>query len=447
MNKQAQIKEGKPMQNSRRSFLKQLGGITGAAIVANSFFDPRLVKTVEAAAAKIAHLPPAAVASDENFWFTVQQAFSTTRGIINLNNGGVSPQPKIVQQAMVRYNEFSNEAPAYTMWSELGPRRETIRSKLGELAGCSSEEIAIVRNTTEALETIIFGLDMNRGDEILTTNQDYPSMMRAWRQREKRDGIVVKTVSIPTPPDDVSQITQALEKGITKKTKFIMVSHIIFLTGQITPVKEICDMAHDRGIEVIVDAAHSFAHLDYKIPDLDCDYFGTSLHKWLCAPFGTGMLWVKKEKIENLWPLFAPENPKSNDIRKFEALGTRSFPIELAIGEAIHFHNGIGSKRKEERLRFLKNYWAEKVSKFPKVKMITSLQSVQSCGLSNFSIEGMEPAKICDYLFNNHKIFTVPINHEEFKGVRVTPHVYTTLEELDYFVEVVEKIVKKGIAG
>ncbi|UCE05748.1 MAG: aminotransferase class V-fold PLP-dependent enzyme [bacterium] len=435
------------MLNSRRSFLKQLGGITGAALVANSFFDPRMVKKVEAAAAKIAHLPPAEAATEEDFWFQVQQAFSTTRGIINLNNGGVSPQPKIVQQAFVRYNEFSNEAPAQTMWNVLGPRRETIRSRLAQLAGCPAKEIAIVRNTTEALETIIFGLDMNQGDEILTTTQDYPSMMRAWHQREEREGIVVKTVSIPTPPDNISQITDALKKGITKKTKVIMVSHIIFLTGQITPVREICDMAHDRGIEVIVDAAHSFAHLDFNIPDLGCDYFGTSLHKWLCAPFGTGMLWVKKEKIEKLWPLFAPEHPNSNDIRKFEALGTRSFPAELGIGEAINFHNGIGSKRKEERMRFLKNYWAEKVSKFPNVKMITSLQPVQSCGLGNFSIEGIEPAQICDYLFNKHKIYTIPITHDEFKGVRVTPHVYTTLEELDYFVEVVRKITKERIPG
>ncbi len=435
------------MLNSRRSFLKNLGQMTGAAIVASSFFDPRLVKKVEAAATKIAHLPPLEAATSEDFWFQVQQAFSTTRGIINLNNGGVSPQPKIVQDALVRYNEFSNEAPAHTMWGILGPRRETIRSKLAELAGCSSEEVAIVRNTTEALETIIFGLDMNRGDEVLTTNQDYPNMMRAWRQREKRDGIVVKTVSLPTPPENLSQITAALEQAITKKTKVIMVSHIIFLTGQITPVREICDMAHSHNIEVIVDAAHSFAHLDYKIPDLSCDYFGTSLHKWLCAPFGTGLLWIKKEKIEKIWPLFAPEDPKSNDIRKFEAMGTRSFPIELGIGEAIHFQNGIGSKRKEERLRFLKNYWAEKVSKFPKVKMITSLQPVQSCGLGNFGIEGIEPGKICDYLFNKHKIYTTPIVHEEFQGVRVTPHVYTTLEELDYFVEVVEKIAREGISG
>lgn len=435
------------MLNSRRSFLKHLGGITGAALVTNSFFDPRMVTQVTAAAAKISHLSPAEAASNEDFWFQVQQAFATTRGIINLNNGGVSPQPKIVQQALVRYNEFSNEAPAHTMWGILGPRRETIRSKLAELAACSPEEIAIVRNTTEALETVIFGLDMKPGDEVLTTNQDYPSMMRAWQQRARRDGLVVKTVSIPTPPEHVSQITTALEKGITKKTRVIMVSHIIFLTGQITPVREICDMAHQRGIEVIVDAAHSFAHLDYEITDLGCDYLGTSLHKWLCAPFGTGMLWVKKEKIEKLWPLFAPDNPQSNDIRKFEALGTRSFPTELGIGEAIHFHNGIGSKRKEERLRFLKNYWAEKVSQFPRIKMITSLQPQQSCGLGNFSIAGIEPGKICDHLFNNYKIYTTPIVHEEFNGVRVTPHVYTTLDELDYFVEVVEKIASAGIAG
>jgi len=433
------------MLNSRRSFLKQLGGITGAAIVANSFFDPRLVKKVEAAAAKIAHLPPAEAATEESFWFHVQQAYTTTRGIINLNNGGVSPQPKIVQDAMARYNEFSNEAPAQTMWNVLGPRRETIRSKLAALAGCSPEELAIVRNTTEALETVIFGLDMKQGDEVLTTNQDYPSMMRAWHQREKREGVVVKTVSIPTPPENVSEITRALEKGITKNTKVIMVSHIIFLTGQITPVQEICELAHAHGIEVIVDAAHSFAHLDFKIPDLGCDYFGTSLHKWLCAPFGTGMLWVKKEKIEKLWPLFAPADPKSNDIRKFEALGTRSFPAELGIGEAIHFHNGIGSQRKEERLRYLKNYWAEKVSTFPGVKMNTSLQKQQSCCLGNFSIKGIEPEKICDYLFNKHKIYTVPIKHEEFKGVRVTPHVYTTMEELNYFIAVVEKIATRGI--
>ncbi len=433
------------MNRSRRTFLNHLAGLATGTLVAGLFYDSSSAKQVAAAASKIAHLSPSAAAQQEDFWFQVQQAFSTTRGIINLNNGGVSPQPRIVQEALVRYNEFSNEAPAHTMWNVLGPRRETVRSLLAELSGASAEEIAIVRNTTEALETVIFGLDLRPGDEVLVTDQEYPSMMRAWRQRQKRDGIAIRSVSIPTPPAHLSQITEALKQGITPKTRVIMISHIIYLTGQITPVREICDMAHSRGIEVIVDAAHSFAHLDYKIPDLHCDYFGASLHKWLCAPFGTGMLWVKRDKIEKLWPLFAPEEPNSGDIRKFEALGTRSFPSELAIAEAIHFHNGIGPKRKEERLRFLKNYWAERIRQFPKVKMLTSLDPEQSCGLGNFTIEGFDPGKICDHLFNKYKIYTTPIVHERFRGVRVTPHVYTRLDELDYFIDIVKKIATEGI--
>lgn len=432
------------MQNSRRNFIKQLGVFAGA-VAANACFNPGLISEIEAATSKFAYLSPEKIASEEDFWFHIQRAFTNARGIINLNNGGVSPSPKVVQEALVRYNEFSNEAPAHTMWNVLGPMRETIRTKLGQLANCDSEEIAICRNTTEALETVIFGLPLKAGDEILTTNQDYPSMMNALRQREKREGIIIKTVSLPTPPENLQEITKILEKAITKKTKVILVSHIIFLTGQITPVREICDMAHERGIAVIVDAAHSFAHIDYKISDLHCDYFGTSLHKWLCAPFGTGMLWVKKEKIETLWPLFAPADPHSSDIRKFESLGTRSFPTELAIGQAIHFHNGIGSKRKEERLRYLKNYWAERVSTFPGTGLVTSLAPEQSCGLANFYIDGIEPGALTDYLFKKHKIFTVPIGHDEFNGVRVTPHVYTTLEELNLFIDVIEKVARKGL--
>ncbi|MEI6816167.1 MAG: aminotransferase class V-fold PLP-dependent enzyme, partial [Bacteroidota bacterium] len=295
----------------------------------------------------------------------------------------------------------------------------------------------------EALETVIFGLDLKAGDEILTTNQDYPNMMNAWNQRVKRDGLKLTTISIPVPPKDLSEIVDAYRKAITPKTKIIHVSHVIFMTGQIMPVREIADMAHEKGIEVICDGAHSFAHLDYKISDLHCDYFGTSLHKWLCAPFGSGLLYVKKEKIEKLWPLLgAPKDFSTTDIRKFEHLGTRSFPIELAIGNSIDFHNGIGSKRKEERLRYLKNYWAEKVGRFPKVKFNTSLMDNQSCAICNFTIEGMEPAKIHEELFSKYKIYTTTITHDEFKGVRITPHVYTKIKDLDFFVSAVEKIAK-----
>lgn len=429
------------MITTRRRFLKHVSGI-GGAVIATTFFDPTFISKIEAAVTKIAHLPPEQVAQNEDFWYTVQQAYTASTNIINLNNGGVSPQPLVVQDALDRYNRISNEGPAYFMWRVLGQGRETIRTKLAKLAGCSPEEIAINRNTTEALETIIFGLNLNPGDEVLTTNQDYPSMLKAWRQREKRDGVKLKTISLPVPPEDIQEITHLFEKAITKKTKIIMICHIIFMTGQILPVREICDMAHKRGIEVIVDAAHSFAHLDYKIPDLHCDYFGTSLHKWLSAPFGTGMLYVKKEKIKKIWPLFATDNPHSDDIRKFEALGTRSFPAELAIGHAINFHNGIGGKRKEERLRFLKNYWANKITALPKVHLNTSLQPEQSCGLANFKIDGVEPHEIVNRLLKKYRIYVTQMIHDEFKGVRVTPHVYTTLQDLDLLVEAVGQIIK-----
>jgi len=429
------------MKSDRRTFLSQLGAI-GGALAATTFFDMNQISAIEAATRNIAKLSPLQAAEDEDFWYTVQQAYTSSTNIINLNNGGVSPQPLVVQDAMDRYNRIANEGPAYYMWKVLGQGRETIRTKLAKLAGCSPEEIAINRNTTEALETVIFGMDLKPGDEVLTTNQDYPSMMKAWRQREKRDGIQLKTVSIPVPPEDIQQITEIFQKAITPKTKLIMISHIIFMTGQIMPVRKICDMAHEFNIEVIVDAAHSFAHLDYNIADLHCDYFGTSLHKWLSAPFGNGMLYIRQENIKKIWPLFASEDPLSEDIRKFENLGTRSFTSELAIGPAIQFHNGIGGKRKEERLRFLKNYWAQQVVSISGVRLNTSLQPEQSCGLTNFSIDGKEPDEIVNRLFKDYQIFTTQIVHDEFKGVRVTPHVYTTLNDLDLLVNAINQIAK-----
>ncbi len=430
------------MKNDRRNFIKQAGTLTGAAATI-SLLDMLSFENVKAASSRIQNLSPKDAARDEDFWFTVQQAYTVSSEIINLNNGGVSPQPLVTQNALDRYVRICNEGPAYYMWSVLGNGRENVRNKLAELAGVSAEEIAINRNTSEALETVIFGLDLKAGDEILTTNQDYPNMMNAWNQRVKRDGLKLTTISIPVPPKDLSEIVDVYRKAITPKTKIIHVSHVIFMTGQIMPVREIADMAHEKGIEVICDGAHSFAHLDYKISDLHCDYFGTSLHKWLCAPFGSGLLYVKKEKIEKLWPLLgAPKDFSTTDIRKFEHLGTRSFPIELAIGNSIDFHNGIGSKRKEERLRYLKNYWAEKVVRFPKVKFNTSLMDNQSCAICNFTIEGMEPAKIHEELFSKYKIYTTTITHDEFKGVRITPHVYTKIKDLDFFVSAVEKIAK-----
>jgi selenocysteine lyase/cysteine desulfurase len=331
------------------------------------------------------------------------------------------------------------------MWQLLEPQSETIRTGLAEMFGCDREEIAITRNASESLEILLMGMDFKSGDEILTTTQDYPRMLTTLRQRERREGLVLKMVKIPIPPKNLSEITAAFEKGITSRTKLILVSHQVNITGQITPVKEICDMARAKGIETIVDGAHSYAQFDFKQKDLGCDYFGTSLHKWLYAPKGTGLLYVKREKIEKLWPLMAAESKQANDIRKFEEIGTHSAAPRLAIGEALLFHNGIGGKRKEARLRYLSRYWMDRLKDVPRIRFNTSFDPKQSCAIANVNVEGVDPTAIGSYLFDKHRVFTTPIVHEEFKGIRITPNVYTTLGELDRFCNLMESIAVKGI--
>jgi selenocysteine lyase/cysteine desulfurase len=349
----------------------------------------------------------------------------------------------VVQQAVERYNQLANEGPSYFMWRIMDQGREPLREKLAGLAGVNPEEIAINRNATEALNTIILGLDLKSGDEVVGTKFDYPHMVQAYKQRAMRDGIVYNQVSLNLPSENDDELVKAYENAITSKTKLLHITHVINWVGQIMPVRKICDMAHAKGIEVLVDGAHSFGLLDFKIPDLGCDYFGTSLHKFLSAPIGSGMMWIKKEKIEKVWPLPSSGEPHSKDIRKFEELGTRSFPIEQGIGEAINFHEGIGSKRKEERIRYLKNYWALKVQHIPKVKLYTSLNAKYSCAICGVGIDGMTPAELDNALFTNYKIHIVGINIENISCVRVTPHVYTSLHDLDKFARAIEEIAAK----
>jgi selenocysteine lyase/cysteine desulfurase len=270
-------------------------------------------------------------------------------------------------------------------------------------------------------------------------------MLTTLRQRERREGLVLKLVQIPIPPKDVSEITAAFERGITPRTKLILVSHQVNITGQITPVKQICELARAKGIETIVDGAHSYAQFDFQQKDLGCDYFGTSLHKWLYAPKGSGLLYVKRDKIEKLWPLMAAETKQAGDIRKFEEVGTHSAAPRLAIGEAMLFHNGIGGKRKEARLRYLSRYWMNRLKDVPKIGFNTSFEPKQSCAIANVKVDGIDPTAIGSYLFNKHRIFTTPIVHEEFKGIRITPNVYTTLAELDRFCDLMEKIARTGL--
>ncbi len=425
--------------SGRRRFLQQFGATAGAFSV-HSLFNQLHASEISSANHLVRDMSATKVAAQEDYWSVIQQAYTVNPNIINLNNGGVSPSPRVVQEAVDRYNKLANEGPSYFMWEVLDQGREPLREKLAELAGCNKEEIVINRNATESLNTIIFGLDLKTGDEVIGCKLDYPNHMNAWRQRALRDGIVYKQLSFNFPIENDEEIVAAYEKAITPKTKVIHITHVINWVGQIMPVKKISAMGHKHGLQVVCDGAHSFGLLDFKIPDLGCDYFATSLHKFLSAPIGSGMMWIKQEHISKIWPLLGNGDPRSTNIRKFETLGTRSFPIEQGIGEAINFQLAIGSKRKEERVRYLKNYWAEQVINTPKVSIKTSLKAPYSCAICGVQIEGMSPADLGRTLFSKYKIHTVAIEYESVKCVRVTPHVYTRLPELDKFARAIKEI-------
>lgn len=430
------------MSFNRRHFLHKMGVLAGT-MTTNALFTPAIANNLQTAFDNIANLSLDESARDEEFWHQIKMAYTVSSTLLNLNNGGVSPSPKVVQDAVERYNQLSNETPSYYMWRILDKGRNTIREKLAKIAGCSAEEIAINRNSSEALETIIFGLQLKAGDEVVLTKQDYPNMINAWKQREHRDGIVLKWVNLELPSEDKDYMVQQFKNAFTEKTKIVHVTHMINWCGQILPAKEIAAEAHKRNIEVVLDAAHTFAHIDYSIPDLDCDYYGTSLHKWLCAPFGSGMLYVKKEKIKNLYPLFAAPELESDDIRKFEHLGTRSFAIEQAIGQAADFHQMIGAERKQKRLFYLKKYWTEKLAEFPQFIEHTPKSPELSGAICLCSVEGIPPRELASKLQRDYHIHVTTITWENLNGIRVTPNVYTLTSDLDRMVQAIKEIIEK----
>ena len=384
---------------------------------------------------------PESVAADEDYWAEIRSAFTVDRNIINLNNGGVSPSPRIVQDAMRRYLEFSNMAPVHNMWRVLEPQIESVRRGLARAFGCDPEELAITRNASESLEICQLGLDLQPGDEVLTTTQDYPRMITTWRQRERRDKIVLKFLRFPVPPPSLDDLAERFERAITPRTRVLLLCHITNRTGQIFPVKRICQMARQRNIEVIVDGAHAFAHFPFKHGDLDCDYYGTSLHKWLLAPHGTGFLYVRKAKIPALWPLMAAPEAHRNDIRKFEEIGTHPAANHNAISEALTFHESIGVERKAARLRYLRDRWAQRLARLPKTKILHSPDPAQSCGLGFLGLEGIDAAKVAATMWEKHSILVVPISSDEYSGLRITANIYTTLEEVDTFSSAMEKVL------
>jgi selenocysteine lyase/cysteine desulfurase len=416
---------------TRRDFFKKTGLLSAAGLLT----DVHPAAALEPLFNKMQGLSDDELVNDEDFWYQVQQSFTVSPTLINLNNGGVSPAPRTVQEAMKRYYDYSNETPTYYMWRILDQGREPLRQQLARLAGCAADEIAINRNSSEGLETVIFGMTLSPGDEVVASRQDYPNMINAWNQRVIRNGIKMVWVNLELPSEDEDYLVGQYVNAFTPNTKVVHLTHVINWNGQVLPVRKIAREAHRRGIEVIVDGAHSFAHLDFKIPDLEADYFATSLHKWLYAPIGSGLLYVRKEKIASIFPLFANDSPKSDDIRKFEALGTRPFFIEQAIGKAIEFNEMLGIGRKQKRLHYLKNYWMERVRSLPGVRLHTSMDPKWACAIGNMSVEGKTPGELDRFLLDKYKVHTVAIQWENINGIRVTPNVYTTTRQLDQFIQ------------
>ncbi len=372
-------------------------------------------------------------AEDEDFWAQVQQAFSLDRNMANFNNGGCSPSPRIVQEAMRRQLELSNQAPSYFMWRELEPEVEAVRRRLASMFGCQPEEMAITRNASEALEICLLGHDLKPGDEVLATSMDYPRMITTIKQRERRDGVKMVQVDTPYKPGSLSELTAAIERGISSRTKLMLFSHVSFFNGQIFPVDQICALGARHGIPVVVDGAHAFAQFPMSRDGLGCDFYGTSLHKWLMAPIGTGFLYVRERNIKALWPLMAAADTQDGDIRKFEEIGTHPAANHNAIAEALTFNEMIGIQRKSERLRYLRKRWVDRLRDHPNVFFNTSLEPDHSCAITNVGIKNVKPNELADRLLTKHGVFVTTISHPHFEGIRVTPNVYSTIEEIDRF--------------
>lgn len=435
----------------RRHFLQALGGTT-AAIAAAGLLQPESLFG-SAAEAGAPDVDPAL--DGEDFWFAVQRAFPVNRSILNLENGNVSPAPRRVTEAVVRHTWQQQEAPGRMIWDVLAPLWDGVQENLARLAGCDPHELAILRNATEALNNVLLGLELEPDDEVLLTSHDYWHVQDAIAQRSAREGIRVRTITdVPVPAASMAELVAMYERNLSPRTKLLVVTHPWNANGQLMPVREICDMAHRHGVEVLVDGAQSFALVDHGIADLGCDYYAASLHKWFCGPIGTGILYIRKGKADKVWPLFPPgaNGSPRNPMAKFVSLGTRSAALGAGIAEAITFHESIGAARKEKRLRQLTAYWSKRVRALPSARFYTPEDPAMSCGIAAFNFEGIDARELQRYLWREHQTLVGSLTFDQSAGgrpkalqaVRVTPHVYTTLAELDRFVEIVEGVAARG---
>ncbi|MCX5762428.1 MAG: aminotransferase class V-fold PLP-dependent enzyme [Gemmatimonadetes bacterium] len=406
---------------NKRDFLRTVGGASlGLA------FGPELL-------AQYAGMPAATLAEDEKFWAAVRAKFQLTPEYINLENGYYCFQPEEVLEAFIGHVRHVNVMGSRYMRTVKDEDKLRVRTKLAGLAGCSPAELIITRNTTESLDTVISGFNWDTGDEAVMANQDYGAMIDQFKLQARRYGMVNRFVDIPMDPKSDDEVVRVYAAALTSKTRLLMIPHMVNITGHVLPVRAICDMAHAHGVEVMVDGAHAFAHLDFRIPDLHCDYYGASLHKWLSVPLGAGILYVKRDKIAKLWPLYGDGTPDDN-IGKLNHTGTHPVHTDLGIENAIAFHEAIGGARKEARLRYLQRYWSDKVRGMPKIVLNTPADPTRSCGIANVGVQGIKPGDLMNILLDKFKVWTVAIDGVGVHGVRVTPQVYTTTGELDAFV-------------
>lgn len=427
------------MQSNRRKFLQKSSGLAASAFLA-PWFSKENMERISMVGKQYRHQSPEQFAQNEEFWVLIRRAFHQNPHFINLENGYFSPQPVEVMEAQHRNIRLLNEDTSFYMRRRQWDDKSGVKQLLAEQAGCSPEELVITRNTTESLDTVIAGFDYKPGDEAIMCDQDYGSMLEAFAQQAQRYGLVNKIIDLPLHPTSDSDIVSRYEKAITPNTKVMLVTHLINISGQVLPVRKICDMAHKYGVRVIVDGAHAFAQLDFKIPDLAADFYGASLHKWLCCPIGAGLLYVKKERIAEVWPLFGDVSHPKDDIRKFEHIGTHPVSTNLTIASALRFHQMIGPKRKEARLKYLKQYWTDQVKDVKGITLNTPWDMERSSAIANVAIDGYTPSELADRLYEDYRIFTVAINRKSVKGVRVTPHLYTPTEHLDQFVQALKAL-------
>jgi selenocysteine lyase/cysteine desulfurase len=378
--------------------------------------------------------------SDDEFWVSMRNRYQLKTDYINLENGYYNLMPEPILNEYIKQLKMMNQEASYYKRTQMADDKIMVREQLAALVGCDKEELIITRNTTEAIDTVICGIDWKAGDEVIFAEQDYGAMIDMFKQQAKRYGIINKVVSVPNHPKNDEELIELYQQQITAKTRLIMISHMINITGQILPVKKICDMAHSKDVKVLVDGAHAIAHFQFKISDLNCDYYASSLHKWLSVPLGAGMLYVQKNNIEELWPLFGELGYPQNDIRKLNHTGTHPMHTELTIPFAIEFYNKIGPSRKEERLRFLAQYWTNKLSNNKKVIINTPISPERSCGIANVGIQGMKPSLMAETLLKKYQIWTVAIDGAGVHGCRITPNVYTTTNELDRLVLAVNEM-------